>query len=283
MGRKKKEMICELSAKYSVETLCELFDFPRSSFYYRKKVKFRDCRFDDIIQKIFNDNYHSYGSRKIRVELEKEGIYLSRHRIREVMIYQGLVSKYVLARKPKNIVGCNYVNYQNLVRRFFKHRRPFEVVAGDVTYVYFGRKRYYLCILIDIATRMIVGWSVSTVLDADLVEKAMRSMELDLSKVTIFHTDRGGEFNNVKINGLLKSYDILRSLSAVAAPLDNAVVESINNIVKIEWKYDREINNTSEFDASWSEYVYWYNNRRVHGSLGYKTPAEFYLSFAKAS
>jgi transposase InsO family protein len=267
---------------YPVKTLCDLLDIHRSTYYHLPKFRMRISRYDESIKQIFVDNYKVYGARKIRVELKKLDLIASRHKIREVMRYLGLVSKYVLARR-RRYSSSNVGSFSNLVKRYFKDRRPLEVVAGDVVYVHFGSKRYFLCILLDIATRMIVGWAVNTELGADLVEEGLLSMNLDLSKVTVFHTDRGSEFNNIRINEIASSNGILRSLSAVAAPLDNAVVESMNNIVKIEWKYDRMINSLSEFKKSWSDYVFWYNNQRIHGSLGYKTPAEFLSSFANAS
>jgi transposase InsO family protein len=199
------------------------------------------------------------------------------------MRYHGFVSKYVLARKVRANKGSNWNSYHNLVRRIFRNRKPLEVVAADVMYVYFGKKCYYLCILVDIATRMIVGTAVNTVLNANLVQTAINSMGLDLSNVDIFHTDRGAEFNNHQINQLMESFKTARSLSAVSAPLDNAVVESLNNIVKIEWKYDLKIQNINEFRKSWEEYVHWYNHERIHGSLGYKTPVEFLHTLANAS
>jgi putative transposase len=283
MGRKKKEMLIDLSTTYEVERLCILFEFPRSSFYYQGKPRPRYSEHDDEVKRIFDANYGIYGARKIKIELKKLGRDVSRRKIVEIMAHIGLVCKYVRARKRKSKVGVNSIGYLNLVRRIFKNRKPFEVVAADVTYVYFGRRRYYLCIMIDIATRMIVGHSVDTEIGAKLVEAAISSMNIDLHKVQIFHTDRGSEFNNIHINKLMEKHSVLRSLSSVSAPIDNAVVESMNNVIKIEWKYGRQISNLTEFRASWAEYVDWYNNKRIHGSLCYKTPVEFLQSFAIAS
>ena len=285
MGQKKKLMLQDLSTKYEVSFLCKLFNFQRSSFYYKESRRERCSKYDLIVYDIFLKSRSRYGSRKIRAVLSRMGYTLSRRKVVEIMYYHCLVCKYVQARKLKNKAnkGSNFNNYINLVRRKFGDRKPFEVVAADVMYVYFGKKRYYLCILIDIATRMIVGTSVDVDLGSKLVEVALLSMNLDLSKIEIFHTDRGAEFNNHQINQLMEAFKVARSLSAVSSPLDNAVVESLNNIVKIEWKHGLQIRNLSEFRRSWEEYVHWYNNERIHGSLEYKTPIEFLQTLAAAS
>lgn len=276
-------MLQELSTRYDVDFLCRLFEFPRSSFYYKESRRVRCSKYDSPVSEIFIKSHSIYGARKIKFILSTKNIILSRGKIAEIMRIHGLVSKYVLARKSKANKGSKWNDYFNLVKRHFNNRKPFEVVAADVTYVYFGKTRYYLCIMIDIATRMIVGSSVSTKLGAKLVETALHSMNLDLSKVEIFHTDRGAEFNNIQINQLMEIFKVARSLSAVSSPLDNAVVESLNSVVKIEWKYGLQIRNISEFRTSWEEYVHWYNHERIHGSLMYKTPVEYLHSFANAN
>jgi transposase InsO family protein len=286
MGPKKKVMLQDLSTKYEVSFLCKLFNFPRSSLYYQEQLRVRCSEHDQIVIDVFTKSRKIYGCRKIRATLLKRGYTLSRRKILEIMRYYRLVPKYSLARKVrgnKSNKGSNWNSYTNLVLRQFNGRKPFEVIAADVTYVYFGKNRYYLCIFVDIATRMIVGTYVDIELGANFVEKALMSMDLDLSKVEIFHTDRGAEFNNHQINQLMETFGVARSLSDVSAPLDNAVVESLNNIIKIEWKHGLQIRSIGEFRESWGEYVHWYNNERIHGSLKYKTPVEFLQTLSNAS
>jgi putative transposase len=240
--------------------------------------------YDQKVIDIFVDSFSIYGSRKITAQLHREGYVVSRRKVLETMRFHGLVSKYMLARKFKKtkIIG-QWAKVGNLVNRHFSGLKPLEVVVADVTYVYFGKKLYYLCIVLDIATRMIVGYSVDIEIGSKLIVSALTSMNLDLSKVKIFHTDRGSEFNNLRINELMNSHAVVRSLSAVSTPLDNAVIESLNNIVKIEWQYGKKIGSLSRFRVSWGEYVNWYNHKRLHGSLDYKTPAEFLQEFAGVS
>ena len=276
-------MIFSLSKIFDVEILCKLFNFPRSSYYYRPKPRLVCSDYDELIKGIFRESRSIYGTRKIQAKLLKLGFNVSRRKISNIMEIHELVSKYVKSRKSRIKTGTNYASYQNLVNRHFRGRAPFEVIAADVTYVYFGSCRYYLCILVDIATRMIVGFSVDVEIGGMLVEEALASMNIDLSKIQIFHTDRGSEFNNIKINELLENNGILRSLSNVSAPLDNAIVESLNNVVKIEWLFGLHIKNLAEFKESWSEYVFWYNNHRIHGSLGYETPIAYMKILDKTS
>jgi putative transposase len=276
-------MLKDLSANFEVSFLCDLFNFKRNSFYYRSIRKPRCSKYDQIVIEVFKKSRSIYGSRKVEAQRLREGYIVSRRKVLAVMTFYGLVSKYMFARKFKVKTVGQWVSVGNLVNRHFSGLSPFEVVVADVTYVYFGKKLYYLCIIMDIATRMIVGHSVDIEIGSKLVASALSSMNLDLSKVKIFHTDRGSEFNNHRINELMSSFGIIRSLSGVSTPLDNAVIESLNNIVKIEWQFGLSIRSLSGFRASWNEYVDWYNNSRIHGSLDYLTPAEYLLTFASAS
>jgi putative transposase len=112
--------------------------------------------------------------------------------------------------------------------------------------------------------------------DAKLVETAMYTVEVDMREIKIFHTDRGSEFKNQVIEGILGAFGIERSLSAAGTPYDNAVAESMYSIVKTEFTFGREFAGMAEFKLEWFDYVNWYNNVRIHGSLDYMTPSEWH-------
>ncbi|MDD3028632.1 MAG: IS3 family transposase, partial [Erysipelotrichaceae bacterium] len=114
--------------------------------------------------------------------------------------------------------------------------------------------------------------------DANLVMKAFNDIQGKLSDVDIFHTDRGSEFKNEKIEQLLISNNIRRSLSAKGKPIDNAVSESTYKIIKTEFAFNRKFNDLEELSLELFDYVNWFNNKRKHGSLNYKTPVQFRLS-----
>ena len=111
--------------------------------------------------------------------------------------------------------------------------------------------------------------------DADLVRAAFATVEFPLSDIQIFHTDRGSEFDNAKIDEMLEAFGIERSLSKKGCPYDNAVDESTNKILKAEFVYREAFGTTRELQAKLADYVHWYNNFRIHSTLGDMTPVEF--------
>jgi transposase InsO family protein len=112
--------------------------------------------------------------------------------------------------------------------------------------------------------------------NAKLVETAFYSVQTDLRQITLFHTDRGSEFKNAVVEEILAAFGIGRSLSAAGTPIDNAVMEAMYKTIKTEFIFGREFADMAEFKLHWFDYVNWYNNVRIHGSLGYMTPNEWH-------
>ena len=133
----------------------------------------------------------------------------------------------------------------------------------------------YICVLLDLSNRKIIGSAVGKSKSAQIVKSAFFSVKSDLRRINIFHTDRGSEFKNCVIEGILNAFGINRSLSAKGAPIDNAVAESMYSIIKTEFAFNREFASFDELELLWFDYVHWYNNIRIHGSLGYKSPTAF--------
>lgn len=140
-----------------------------------------------------------------------------------------------------------------------------KVIVSDSTYVNVAGKWNYICLMLDLYNREIVGYAAGKHKDADLVRKAITTIKQDLNKIEIFHTDRGNEFKNNIIDEVLDTFKIDRSLSAKGCPYDNAVAFAFNRI----------FNDFEELERELFDYVNWYNNIRIHGSLGYKTPIEY--------
>ncbi|MDQ0253161.1 transposase InsO family protein [Evansella vedderi] len=100
-------------------------------------------------------------------------------------------------------------------------------------------------------------------------------MKYNLNRLELFHTDRGSEFKKQLIDQALKTFDIERSLSAKGTPYDNAVAEATFKIIKTEFVSGRVFNSQQELDLELFDYVNWFNNIRIHGSLNYLTPNEY--------
>jgi len=189
-----------------------------------------------------------------------------------------LVSKYVLRYKKKKGKGKDSVNEENkpnIVERQFNDRKPLEVVASDLTYVRVGGRWHYICLLTDLHAREIIGFAAGRERDAKLVRKAFYRVNCDLRDIDIFHSDRGGEFKNEILDSIISAFGMRRSLSKKGTPVDNAVSESLYNTVKTEMIYGEVFDNLDELELELFQFVNWYNNTRLHGSLNDLPPSEY--------
>ena len=132
-----------------------------------------------------------------------------------------------------------------------------------------------MCLLVDLANRGIVGHSAGRTRDASLVLGAFATLDFPLTEVEVFHTDRGSEFDNAKIDELLDVFDIRRSPSGKGNPYDNAVVESTNRPLKKELVYRNHYATIEQLRHDPDDYVWWSDNQRLHSTLGYRSPKEF--------
>lgn len=256
--------------------MCKVLKVPRSTFYYKPKEKEIDVKFENIVIEEFNNSRKNYGTRKLKVILARNKYYVSRNRIGNVMKKYNLVSNYTLklAKKHhKDTVNEDIV--ENVVNREFSDRKPLEVIVSDLTYVKVAGKWNYVCILLDLYNRKIIGSAVGKNKGATIVKTAFFSVKADLRRINLFHTDRGSEFKNTVVEGILTAFNIRRSLSDKGTPVDNAVAESMYSVIKTEFAFHREFVSFDELELLWFDYVNWYNNIRIHGSLGYLSPAEY--------
>ena len=261
--------------KYRISSMCSYLKVARSTVYKEKKPKKYDTELDNKVIKIFYENRSVFGTRKLKVELAKQGWRVSRGKIGVIMKKYNLVSKYTLKNKPKHT--NNRVNEDpvtNILDRQFNDREILEAVVSDLTYVRVGGIWRYVCFLLDLGCRKILGYAAGNNKDSDLVVKAFYSANCDLRCVQIFHTDRGSEFKNKLIDDIINAFCIKRSLSAKGTPIDNAVAEAMYKVFKTEFVFGENFDNMNDFQLKLFDYVNWYNNVRPHGSLCYMTPNE---------
>ena len=132
-----------------------------------------------------------------------------------------------------------------------------------------------MCLLAGLADRGIVGHSAGRTRDAGLVLGAFATLDFPLADVRVFHTDRGGEFDDTRIDEPLDVFGIKRSLSRKGDPYDNAVVESTNRLLKKELVYRNSYATIEQLRHDPDDYVWWSDNQRLHSTLGYRSPKEF--------
>ncbi len=255
--------------------MCDVLQIPRSTYYYESKVrKAEDDITNDVIE-IFHQNRKVYGTRKIKVELQKRGLIASRRRIGRVMKEQGLVSVYTKAQYKPQKSKSNEAQVKNILNREFQQTVEKKAVVADLTYVRVNHKWNYLCVLVDLFNREIIGFSSGPNKDKDLVSRAFYSVKGNLKQIQLFHTDRGGEFKNELIDETLDTFQITRSLSLKGCPYDNAVAEATFKSIKFEFVYQTTFTSLEQLHIAFSDYVNWFNRFRIHETLGYVSPIEF--------
>ena len=256
--------------------MCDVLQLPRSTYYYETKAKESDEEeLTSLIVQVFHESRQNYGTRKIKVELKKKGWVVSRRRIGRIMNEQGLVSKYTIAQYKPTKSSCNESNVANVLNREFNQDEELNVVVSDLTYVRVKQQWHYICILIDLFNREIIGYSAGPKKDSQLVHRAFSSVKYDLRKINMFHTDQGNEFKNKLIDDTLKTFGIQRSLSLKGSPYDNAVAEAMFNVIKTEFVKGTYFESQAELDLELFDYIHWFNNIRIHGTLGYLSPVEY--------
>ncbi len=261
--------------------MCKVLQLPRSTYYYEAQEKQSDNELIAKITEIFRISRNNYGTRKIKVELKKKGLIVSRRRIGRIMKENGLVSSYTVAQYKPHVESCNEAKVANELDRQFDQGEQLAVVVSDLTYVRVEQKWQYVCLLVDLFNREIIGYSAGSHKDAKLVYRAIASVQTDLNRIQLFHTDRGNEFKNKLIDEALSTFHIKRSLSMKGCPYDNAVAEATFKIFKTEFVKGRHFESLEKLILELSDYVNWYNHIRIHGTLGYLTPIEYKLEHLK--
>jgi transposase InsO family protein len=208
---------------------CKILGISRGSYYYEVKPPKDESELEKakrnrrFLIETFRENREVYGSPKLKKALAKKKIIVSKRKICRIMNKFGLVSAYTLKKHRKSKNTVNETPIPNLLDRQFDNQPELAVVVSDLTYVRVREKWHYICILLDLYNREIIGYSSSAHKNAELVRAAFAKVKVNLSKIQIFHTDRGSEFDNILIDELLDTFGINRSLSLKGCPYDNAV------------------------------------------------------------
>lgn len=140
--------------------MCDVLQLARSTYYYEAKIRDdQDEELTSLIIDIFKKSRGNYGQRKIKIELKKEGWTVSRRRIGRIMKEQGLVSKYTVTQFKPSTSSCNESEVGNTLNREFDQDQELKVIVSDLTYVRVQQKWHYICVLVDLYNREIIGYS----------------------------------------------------------------------------------------------------------------------------
>jgi putative transposase len=258
----------------SISRQCELLSVSRSSLYYRPKPdSAEELELLKRLDEIFTEN-PMYGSRRMQVMLEREGLRVGRRRIRSLMRKLGLWA--VTPRPDTSRPHPAHKIYPYLLRELVIER-PNQVWASDITYTPMRRGFLYLVAILDWATRKVLAWRLSNTLTSDFCVAALNEALARYGEPEIFNTDQGSQFTSADFTDVLKAHAIQISMDGRGRYHDNIFVERLWWTVKHEWVYLRPAANGIEQHRSLAAFFEWYNRRRPHQSLNWSTPDEAYF------
>lgn len=264
--------------------MCKVLKISQSCYFRWKKCPFsvRFHKKEELKQRILTiyfDSKQRYGSPRITAELNNLGFKISRITVSKYMRELGIRSK--LSKKFKITTDSkhNYLVVENILDRDFESTKPAQKWVSDITYIRTIEGFLYLTIVLDLYDRKVIGWSLydemsteKTSLSAWKVALANRKIEKGL----IFHSDRGVQYANNKFANMLESHHVIRSMSRKGNCWDNAVAESFFKTLKTELIYGNKLINKQQMELEIFQYIeIFYNKKRRHSALNYKTIEEF--------
>ena len=240
--------------------------------------RLENLRISEIIKEIFKKSRECYGCLKIQKELFSKGYAINKKPIARIMRINGLLAKGRRKYKVTTKSGSNEIFVENKVNQQFQVSRPNKIWVSDITYIWTGEGWLYLAIILDLYSRMIVGWSMSKNINAklvvDAIEHAFRNREVEAG--LIFHSDRGSQYTSKEVREILSIHGCDQSMSAKGNCYDNAVAESFFHTMKVELIYSEKYLTRQSAVSSIFEYIeIFYNRERRHATLNYFSPVEF--------
>jgi len=239
----------------------------------------KDIELTESIERVFGEVGGIYGSPKIHEVLKREGVVVGKNRVARLMRENGLKARCARIYRCHAKMDRFYASISNQIQDV-EATGPDQVWVGDVTYLRVNDEWRYLAVILDKFSRRVVGWSLSKKRNVDLsltVFKCAARKRL-MQAGLYFHSDRGAEYVALKYRNWLKDNGVIQSMNRKGVMNDNAEMESFFHQFKAERIHRNEYLTEKELRAVIVEYVGFYNQRRLHSSLGYMTPNEFEVS-----
>ena len=269
--------------EFRVGAMCRVLGVSRSGYYeslnrLSSNHSIEDDKLRPKVKAAFEKGRKSYGTRRIKDELQKQETIVSRRRIGRLMREEDLKVK--TKRKFKVTTDSNHDKpiAPNLLERKFAVSTPDTAYVSDITYIPTREGWLYLAVVIDLFSRAVVGWSMGSRMTADLVNGAMLMAlwKRKPAKGLISHSDRGSQYASDSHRMLLIGHGIKASMSKKGDCWDNAVAESFFHTLKIELVHHCDYETRDDARASIFEYLeVFYNRQRSHSANGYEAPLVF--------
>jgi len=264
-------MVNPTHKRLSIVRQCELLQISRSGFYYeRRGVSKRHIEIMNAIDRI-HTAYPFYGYRRIRNELRRFGIFIGKKLVIRLM---KLMSIEIIYPKPNTSLPNPENRIYPYLLRGLKVERSHQVWSMDITYIAMSQGFMYLAAIIDVYSRMVVGWDISNTMDSGWCREIVSSAIAKYGPPEIFNTDQGSQFTSSHFTAYLLDNNIRVSMDGRGRAIDNVFIERLWRSVKQEHLYLNAYETGQEVYSGLTEYFDYYNNRRGHQSLDYKCPAE---------
>ena len=278
-------------AEYGVEPICRVLPIAPSTYYACKALEVdptkasaqaqRDALLRPEIWRVFKQNFGVYGARKVWLQLNREGIVVARCTVERLMREMGLHGA-VRGRRFKVTTHAaeGAERPRDLVERDFTASRPNELWVSDLTYVRLGSSFCYVAFVIDVFSRMIVGWQISRSLKGELaldaLDQAITERLGEDGESLVHHSDRGGQYLSLRYTERLALAGIESSVGSRGDSYDNALAETIIGLYKTELiELRRPWTRFEDVELATLEWVWWFNNHRLLTSIGDIPPTEY--------
>ena len=284
-------MIGAEKANYKIAWMCRLLGVPRSSFYaWRNRAESataaRRRELAVQVRRVFEAGRGAYGCRRVTAQLNREGHPCSVGLVADLMRELGLRACQPRAYKRTTVPGEQPVTSPDLIGRDFTAAAPGTRLVGDITYLRTGEGWLYLATVIDLATKMVTGWQLAGHMRASLVTGAL-GMAITHGRVqpgAIFHSDRGAQYGSAEFARFCQSRGVRTSTGRTGVCWDNAAAESFFGALKNEMYYRQSFPDKAKARFAVADYIeVFYNRRRLHSALGYRTPFEALTEFQAAA
>lgn len=264
----------------SVDRMCQLAVVSRAGYYrsfQEHSPEEEETQVRSMIQQIVVEHRRHYGYRRVTEELKRQGMAVNHKRVLRLMGKDNL-----LALQPKRFVVTTDSNHQlevalNLAPRM-KLTGLNQLWVADITYIQLRREFVYLAVVLDAFSRKVVGWELSRRVDRDLVLRALEKaiVERQPPPGLVHHSDRGWQYASKEYVALLEKHAMVASMSRPGNPYDNATCERFMRTLKREEIYAGDYLDLEDLRARIEDFIErYYNKKRLHSALGYRSPEEF--------
>ena len=273
--------------RFGVEPICRVLEVPTSTYYaHRRRPPSTRAETDAAllarIRQVHQANYGVYGARRVWKQLGRDGLRVARCTVERLMRADGLAGVRRGHKRRTTTPEPAAPRPPDLVQRQFTASRPNQLWVADLTYVRTWEGWLYVAFILDVFSRLLVGWQLAshqrTDLPLDALEMAIWRRQLHGGEL-VHHSDAGCQYTSFRYTSRLAEVGVMPSIGSVADSYDNAMAESLIGTFKAELIDRRSWRHRDEVEFAVLEWVAWYNTRRLHSSIGDIPPAEFEANY----